>query len=347
MDCKTTVAILNWNGRRHLEEFLPSVVRNSPEACIVVVDNGSADDSLEWLARSFPAVEIMRLGGNFGFTGGYNRALKQLSTPFVVLLNSDVEVAPGWIAPLESALESDASLAACQPRILSYRRRGYFEYAGASGGFIDSLAYPFCRGRMLQTCEPDEGQYEEAVSVFWASGACMMVRREVFLQEGGFEESFFAHMEEIDFCWRLWHRGYRVGVVPASVVYHLGAGTLAHENPRKTFLNFRNGLAMLLKNETGPGLYPRLFLRLLLDGVAGLKFLAEGDGRNTLAVVRAHFSVYRRLGFWLSRRKENRAARTTDIPRAIRYPGLIVWAYFGKGLKRFSDLGTWALSREL
>ena len=332
------VAILNWNGRHHLERFLPSVVQHSGNARIRVIDNASTDDSIAWLEKEFPQVELDVLDRNYGFTGGYNRGIDRIDSELVVLLNSDVEVQKDWLQPLLSRMNLDEKIAACQPKIRSLNEPDKFEYAGASGGMIDFLGYPFCRGRIFESCETDSGQYDDARPVFWATGACMLVRKKYYSEAGGLEECFFAHMEEIDLCWRFWHKGLEVWVEPASEVLHLGAGTLAKSNPRKTFLNFRNGLAMLYMNSHGswsPGI---ILSRLLLDGLAGIQFLMKAEGSNCMAIIRAHFSFYGEIRYWNQKRQRNRMHKIHQIPTRILLNSSIVWQYFLRGKKRFSDL---------
>jgi GT2 family glycosyltransferase len=333
-----TVAILNWNGLHHLKQFLPSVLAHSGNARIRVIDNASTDDSVAWLRETHPQVELDILDRNHGFTGGYNIGIQNISTPLVVLLNSDVETSPSWIVPLLALMNSKPGIAACQPKILSWAQPNQFEYAGAAGGFIDSYGYPFCRGRLFGSCELDEGQYNQARPVFWASGACMMIRRDEFIKTGGLETRFFAHMEEIDLCWRLWHREKEVWVEPASVVLHLGAGTLAKTSPRKTFLNFRNGFAMLFINSSGDWAAIRIASRLVLDGLAGLQFLLKGEFASCLAIIRAHFAFYAGIGYWLKRRQENSTARTSAVPHKVIFRGSLVYAYFLLGKRKFSQL---------
>ena len=289
---QVSVVILNWNGRPLLEEFLPSVVRHTPgeEAEIVVCDNGSTDDSIAWIEKQYPQVRVIPLTENFGYAGGYNRALAQIDTPYAVLLNPDVEVTPGWLSPLVTFCEQHPEAGACQPKIKSYRHRSFFEYAGAAGGFIDKYGYPYCRGRIFSTVEPDNGQYDTPAEIFWASGACLFIRTELFRETGGFDDRFFAHMEEIDLCWRILLSGKKIFVVPQSEVFHLGAATLTTETPRKTFLNFRNNLLMLYKNLPIKEGRPLLFKRRVLDTAAFFKFLLTGKTGNALAIIRAHNS---------------------------------------------------------
>lgn len=338
LDYKITVAILNWNGLGHLREFLPSVVAHSEEAQILMIDNASTDDSVSWVRQAFPHIQVEVLPENLGFTGGYNAGLGAVKTEFCVLLNSDVEVTAGWLPPLISLMETRKDVAACQPKILSYRQRDTFEYAGASGGFIDILGYPFCRGRLFDHCEKDLGQYDTAQPVFWASGACMVVRMETYRQFGGLEPQFFAHMEEIDLCWRFQQAGWAVWVVPASQVYHLGAGTLARSNPRKTFLNFRNGLAVFYCNTPDSSIYWKFSLRLIMDGLAGIQFLLKGQAVDCWAIVRAHFHFYGQWKYWKKRRDFQKKLIVKGSEIKGLYPSSIVWTYFVKGCRRFSDL---------
>lgn len=264
---RISVVILNWNGRHFLERFLPSLMAFTPRdyAEVVVADNGSTDDSIVFLKKFFPEVRLILLDRNYGFTGGYNRALAQLESDYFVLLNSDVEVTQGWLVPLVDLMESDENIAAVMPKIRSYDRREYFEYAGACGGLIDIFGFPYCRGRILNRIERDKGQYDTSVEIFWASGAAMFVRAELYKRFGGLDESYFAHMEEIDLCWRFKNAGYKIMVEPASVVYHVGGGTLPNESPRKLYLNFRNNLSTLYKNLPGMRLFPIMFIRMCME----------------------------------------------------------------------------------
>ena len=332
------IVILNWNGAGFLRRFLPGVLIHAEGARVIVADNASTDDSVELLARDFPGVELLLLDRNFGFCEGYNQALAQVDSPYFVLLNSDVEVTLGWLQPLRNLLEINPRIAAVQPKILAHADPTLFEYAGAGGGYLDRLAYPFCRGRLFDTLEKDLGQYNDARPVAWASGACLLVRRAAWQALGGLEPAFFAHMEEIDFCWRLQNAGYEVWYHGSSAVQHVGGGTLPKTNPRKTFLNFRNGLALLYKNAAPGELLGTVLLRLVLDGVAGLRFLAGGEVRNFWAVLRAHFSFYGNFDYWRRRRRAARPhLRVQD--RAGVYGGSIVWAYFARGKRVFRQLG--------
>jgi GT2 family glycosyltransferase len=329
---KTKVVILNWNGRAHLERYLPSVVRHTmPQYGVVVADNGSTDSSLEYVAETFPEVEIVRLDRNYGFAEGYNRALQEIEAEYYVLLNSDVEVTEGWCEKLVEALDADPQLAAVAPKLLADTDRERFEYAGASGGFIDILGYPFCRGRILSTTELDEGQYDDPREVFWASGAAFACRADVFKSEGGFDAEFFAHMEEIDLCWRMQSSGYRIGIEPRAKVYHLGGGTLSALSPRKTMLNHRNNLAMLYKNLPLSHLLWVLPARLVLDGVAAASYLVKGQWACVKAVWQAHVGFYRMLPSLSAKRKGEQAKRAA-LPRTI-YRGSVIVRRLAGGKK--------------
>ncbi|OGX81339.1 glycosyl transferase family 2 [Hymenobacter glacialis] len=332
------MVILNWNGAHFLRRFLPGVLTHADGARVIVADNGSTDDSAELLVRDFPLVELLLLERNFGFCEGYNQALAQIDSAFYVLLNSDVEVTLGWLRPLRGLLEASPRIAAVQPKILAHADPTFFEYAGAGGGYLDRLAYPFCRGRLFDTLEKDQGQYDDSRPVAWASGACFMVRKSAWQALGGLEPAFFAHMEEIDFCWRLWNAGHEVWYHGGSAVHHVGGGTLPKTNPRKTYLNFRNGLAMLYKNAAPGELLSSMLQRLVLDGVAGIRFLLSGQFADFRAVLRAHFSFYGNFGYWQRQRRATRP-RLTVAARPGVYNGSLVWAYFAKGKRRFSELG--------
>jgi len=331
---KTAVVILNWNGRLFLEAFLPTIIETSKSvADIVVADNQSTDDSVEFLEKKFPDVRIIHTGGNLGYAGGYNRALSQIDAEYFVLLNSDIEVSKNWIEPIIRLMDEDETIAACQPKILSFKERDTFEYAGAGGGFIDKYGYPFCRGRLFQSLEKDTGQYNDNTEIFWASGACMFVRAKYFRASGGLDEDFFAHMEEIDLCWRLKHQGYKIMYCSQSTVYHVGGGTLDKSSPKKTYLNMRNNITMLYKNLPTKQLYPILIIRLFLDFFAAIKFLVDGGVRHFAAVTRAH------LGFYFSFKK-NRAKRKRINKKSVSqiYSGNIVIDHFFRGIKKFKDL---------
>lgn len=303
---RVAVVILNWNGARFLNEFLPSVVKYTPRALaeVVVVDNGSEDNSLELLSSDFKSVRVIKLDRNYGFTGGYNRGLVELGEfEFFLLLNSDVAVSEGYLEPLVNVMDSDSTIAAAQPKILSYTKPEYFEYAGAAGGMINFLGFPYCRGRVMSRVEKDNGQYNKITEIFWASGAAMFVRSGLYLSSGGLDEDFFAHMEEIDFCWRLKNKGYKIMSVPQSSVYHLGGGTLPNNSPYKLFLNFRNSLFMLYKNLTPFKLFPILFMRMCVDGVIGVAYLCQGKFTYFKAVIKAHFAFYKEFRVLREKRK--------------------------------------------
>lgn len=285
---KAAIVILNYNGRHHLEKFLPKVIQYSGEDCrIFIADNASSDDSVIFLKQHYPSLPLLLLPKNLGFSEGYNEALKQIKAAYYILLNSDIEVTPHWTVPLIQLLDQDSHIAACQPKILSYHNRDCFEYAGAAGGFVDYLGYPFCRGRIFDTIEKDTGQYDDTIPVFWATGACLVIRSHIFHGMGGFDKDFFAHMEEIDLCWRMHLAGHKIYYCGLSHVFHIGGGTLPKSNPHKTYLNFRNGLSMLYKNTYGKSVYWKLFLRITLDVIAAMKFLATDSCRDALAVFRA------------------------------------------------------------
>ena len=333
---RTAVVILNWNGVAHLRRFLPSVIRNtSSDIEIIVADNGSTDGSAAMLAEEFPTVRVIRLDRNYGFAEGYNRALAEVDADYCILLNSDVETPEGWTEPLTAVLDGDPTVAAVAPKLLSAENRGEFEYAGASGGFIDRLGYPFCRGRILQCIERDEGQFDDARKVFWASGAALCCRLEVFKRLGGFASEFFAHMEEIDLCWRMQLAGYSVMVEPASRVYHLGGGTLTTSSPRKVFYNHRNNLAMLLRCAPAGQRLAVILLRPLADIMAAISYLAQGHPDWAWAVVRAHRDFLK----WHPRLlKERKAIRASAVAESTQiYGGSIVLRYlFGK--RKFDKL---------
>ncbi|WP_026915466.1 glycosyltransferase family 2 protein [Christiangramia portivictoriae] len=288
----TAVVILNWNGKDLLEKFLPSILLYSEDAKVYVADNHSSDDSVKFLKRNFPQVQVIQNTSNNGYAGGYNEALKQVSEEIIVLLNSDVEVTSSWLAPIVEIFQKEAEVAAIQPKILDYKRKDHFEYAGAAGGYLDQFGYPYCRGRIFQTTEEDSGQYDNNAEIFWASGACLAIRNSVYQEAGGLDEDFFAHQEEIDLCWRIQNMGYRIKYAADSVVYHVGGATLSSMDPKKTYYNFRNGLFLLLKNLRSRDLLPIIFGRMILDGVAALKFLSDGKPDHFTAVLKAHGSFY-------------------------------------------------------
>ncbi len=319
----TAVVILNYNGEKLLRQFLPSVVQHSPGAMIVVADNGSTDNSIAVINNEFPGVKVISLEKNYGFCGGYNRALKVVEADNFVLLNSDVEVTSGWLTALEEVLNTNAYIGAVQPKILSYTNRDHFEYAGAAGGFIDRLGYPFCRGRVFDKLEKDSHQYDDIRPVFWSSGACMIIRAELYHRFGGLDEDFFAHMEEIDLCWKMQRAGYQVYYCGKSTVYHLGAGTLGYGSPTKTYLNFRNGLAMITKHFSTAELLIKLPVRIILDWAAAMMFLIKGKTGNFRAVFRAHGAYLGAIGRILEKRRAIRSQYPV-YPRDTVFKGFIL-----------------------
>jgi GT2 family glycosyltransferase len=329
---KAAVVILNYNGRNYLEQFLPKVILYSQEAEIIVIDNASTDDSISFLQNSFPEIRIIILAQNFGFAGGYNEGLKQVTNPILVLLNSDVEVTANWLSPLISRLESNENIAAVQPKLLDFNRKSHFEYAGAAGGFIDYLGFAYCRGRVFDTCEEDTKQYNNASEIFWATGAAFAIKKQVFEAFGGFDARFFAHMEEIDLCWRIKNTGLQIFYEPLSTVYHVGGGTLNKENTFKTFLNYRNNLAMLFKNLPGHLLFPIIFIRVIIDGISSLKFLKEGKFSSIWAIIKAHFAFYAMIPYlWKNRSK-------TFLAHKSLYSKSVVWQYFAQNRKIYPEL---------
>ncbi|HEX7415033.1 MAG TPA: glycosyltransferase family 2 protein [Bacteroidia bacterium] len=335
---KVAIVILNFNGKNLLQKFLPSVIQYSENATIYVADNASSDDSCLYILEHYPEIKIIALKENYGFAKGYNEALKQVDADYFVLLNSDVEVTTNWISPIINLMDSDKTIAAAQPKILSYNNKTEFEYAGACGGFIDKYGYPFCRGRVFNTLEKDRGQYNNAIEIFWATGACLFIRATVFKELKGFDEFYFAHMEEIDLCWRMNNTGHKVMVVPQSIVYHVGGGTLDKLSPQKTFLNFRNSLLSLTKNNSSGVLFFKLITRLVLDGVAGIKFFIEGTPKHTWAIVKAHFSFYGNLSNTLQLRKDIKSLKDYKPCNKQIYQGSIVFDYYLKKRKLFSEL---------
>lgn len=318
---KTAVVILNWNGAKLLQQFLPSVIEFSGDATIYVADNASTDTSIAVLKNEFPSVKIIENTGNYGFAKGYNEALKCVEEPFYALVNSDIEVSENWLQPIEAIFDNEPNTAIIQPKLLDYKKKTHFEYAGAAGGFIDKYGFPFCRGRIFDTLEEDLGQYDTETEIFWATGACFFIRKEVFRSLQGFDGDFFAHQEEIDLCWRANNVGHTIKYCPTSVVYHVGGATLNEANPMKTFLNFRNSLLMLTKNLPKEKLVPIIFIRLCLDGLAGVQFLFQGKFKHTFAILKAHFYFYHLIGRNL--KKRNHSQKT-----AYYYTKSIVWNYF-------------------
>ena len=335
---KIAVVVLNWNGQKFLEQFLPTVIKHSSIAQIIVADNQSTDTSVSYVKSNFPEVVIIQNSHNDGFAKGYNTALKQVQAEYYVLLNSDVEVTANWLEPIITLMDSNKNIAACQPKILDYNHRHLFEYAGAVGGFIDTYGYPFCRGRIFNHLEEDTNQYNDAVEVFWATGACMFVRAEAFWKVGGFDDDYFAHMEEIDLCWRLKNSGYQIYVQPTSSVYHVGGGTLHKLSPNKTYLNFRNNLTTFTKNASPRFLLLKILYRMLLDGVAAYKFLFEGKGSHFVAVMKAHFSFYAQLPSTLKKRKAMKALPNFRYTESGIFKKNIVFLHFIKGLKTYTEI---------
>lgn len=332
---KVAVVILNYNGKKFLEEFLPNVIANTNAemADVIVADNASTDGSKEFMREHFPAIRLIDNGSNGGFATGYNLALRQIVAEYFVLLNSDIEVTPGWIEPVVELMDAHPEIAACQPKILSYYEKNKFEYAGAAGGFIDRYGYPFCRGRVFQTLEEDRGQYDDVCEVFWATGACLFVRADLYLKHGGLDDSFFAHMEEIDFCWRMKNLGYKIFCCPQSTVYHIGGGTLPKSSSRKTYLNFRNNLSLLYKNLPQSRVFWVISYRIVLDWVAAFKFLCGGGLKDFWAVARAHVDFYRRMH---AIRQKRKALHNHEVGQM--YQRNIVFENYLRGRKTFSSL---------
>jgi GT2 family glycosyltransferase len=334
---KIAIAILNWNGKHHLQKFLPDVVKYSNGTEIYVIDNGSTDDSISLLQRNFPQVKIILNDKNYGFAQGYNEGLKQIDAAIYILLNSDVQVTENWINPVVELFQKDDKIAVIQPKVKSFNQPEYFEHAGAAGGFIDKDFFPFCRGRIFDMNEKDMGQYDEQTEIFWATGACFFIRSQIYHDNNGFDGNFFAHMEEIDLCWRLKNRGYKIFYTPQSTIYHLGGGTLDYLSPRKTFLNFRNNLFLILKNYRGNFLFFKLFRRLMLDGIAGLKFLFSMQFKHTWAVLKAHFAFYSGLFYYLNKRKKLKLNDCRPNKTGI-YNKSIVYDFYINRIKKFSEL---------
>jgi len=335
---KVAVVILNWNGKKFLDQFLPSVIKNNPSfSKVVVADNASTDDSVAFLKSNYPSVEIIQNKVNGGYAKGYNDALKHIDAEYYILLNSDVEVTPNWIDEVINVMDTDKSIAACQPKIKDYNNKTFFEYAGACGGYIDKFGFPFCRGRLFDVNEQDNGQYDTIQEVFWATGACLFIRAELYHKMGGLDEDFFAHMEEIDLCWRLKNVGYKIMVNPNSMVYHVGGGTLNKTNPRKTYLNFRNNLFLIFKNHSSKYFLIKLFIRAVFDGVAALKFLFGGQFNHHLAVWKAHFSFYGSLGILIKKRKKLKTEIKNYATSGV-YDKNVVLDFYWRGKKKFSEI---------
>ncbi len=336
---KTAIVILNWNGLGYLKMFLGTVVKHSTanDTIICVADNNSNDGSLEWVADNYKDVKLLKFDKNYGFAGGYNLAINQLDAKYFVLLNSDIEVTEDWLLPLVSFIDNNPDVASCQPKILSYNRRDYFEHAGAAGGFIDKYGYPFCRGRIFNKIEKDTGQYDSPVDLFWSSGACMIVRGEAWQKCNGFDAAFFAHMEEIDLCWQFSKAGYRVSYVPDSVVYHVGGGSLPYNSPFKIYLNFRNSLFLLYKNLPDNKLYKTIFIRKLLDGLAAVMFLVKADFSSFKAVWKAHIDYYKSISELKMKRKKVKDLEINHPPANILNKS-VVYEFYIKGNKTYNSL---------
>jgi GT2 family glycosyltransferase len=336
---KVAVVILNWNGIKYLQQFLPSVMASTwPGLAVVMGDNASTDGSVDFVKANYPTIRVIQNDSNYGFTGGYNRVLKQVEADYYILLNSDVEVVPGWIEPVIALMQSDDSIAAAAPKILAYANKDTFEHAGAAGGFIDDYGYPFCRGRMFYEVEKDNGQYQQSGEVFWASGASLFIKKKYWELAGGFDESFFAHMEEIDLCWRLKNLGYKVMYCAESTIYHVGGGTLNAENPFKTYLNFRNNLWLLKKNLPFWRAFWVINIRFLMDLLALIRFLMEGKRKDAWAVSRAHQAFV--LSLFKSKVKSQNSKNGGGMPQNQKgiFKGSIVWQFFVKKATKFTDL---------
>jgi GT2 family glycosyltransferase len=329
---KLAIIILNWNGEVLLERFLPSVIEYSSDAELYVADNASTDSSISFLKENYPSVKIIQNSTNGGFAQGYNEALKHVNADIFCLLNSDVEVTARWLDPIMEAFENLPEASVLQPKIIDLLKQDHFEYAGAAGGFIDQLGYPFCRGRIFQHLEKDTGQYNDTKEIFWATGACMFVKRAVFESLGGFDTDYFAHQEEVDFCWRAKNKGHKIYYVGASKVYHLGGSTLSNMNPKKTYLNFRNSLFSITKNLPLRKAVIIIFMRLLLDGIAALRFIFQFRFKHCIAILRAHLSFYRQFPKMLKKREKANFVLKYHTTTSI------VWSYFVYGVKEFNIL---------
>ncbi|MGI9544388.1 MAG: glycosyltransferase family 2 protein [Cyclobacteriaceae bacterium] len=332
---KVAVVILNYNGEQYLKQFLSTVIAHTTPGPVVVVDNGSIDQSTTYLKNHHPQIRLITLQENLGFSGGYNKGLKQIEAEYYVLLNSDVETTANWLEPMIQWLDEHTEAAICQPKIKSYNHPDHFEHAGAAGGWIDVLGYPFCRGRYFDSVELDEGQYDDNQHIFWAGGACMVIRSEIYHQLGGLDPDYFAHMEEIDLCWRAQNAGYQVHYVGQSTVYHVGGGTLSVENPRKTYLNFRNGFSMLVKNLPTNDLFWKLPLRFLMDLIAAFRFIAIGSWNHFFAVFKAQWAYL----WYLRKDLRKRVKPATKGPLKGIYSKSIVWSYFVMKKRSFNQLG--------
>lgn len=332
---RVSIVILNYNGRAFLEQFLPSIIRYSHGHEVVVADNASTDESLIFLNQNFPQIKLLEFDKNHGFCGGYNRALNQLDADYFAIINSDVEVTENWIDPILELFKNDENIAAIQPKLLDFNHKDRFEYAGGAGGFIDKFGYPFCRGRIFDTIEVDDGQYNDTCEIFWSTGACFLIRAKLFKEYGGFDESFFAHMEEIDLCWRMKKDGYKVFHCGDSVVYHVGGGTLNYSNPRKTYLNFRNSMIVLVKNLPANELFWKLPIRWLIDYVAFLKFALSGDIKDAFMILKAHLYVFANFNKALKKRSTDKNFRFNS--KGL-YSKFLLFRYHVAGVRKFKDL---------
>jgi len=330
-----SIVILNYNGRNYLKKFLPTTIKHSKGFDIVIADNNSTDGSVEFLSESYPELQLIKFNENHGFCEGYNKAIDQLNSDFFVLLNSDIEVTENWIEPIINLFEKDVKIAAAQPKLLDYNKKSKFEYAGGAGGFIDKYGYPFCRGRIFDTIEADQGQYNETSEIFWASGACLFIKGELFRKYNGFDKDFFAHMEEIDLCWRMKRDGYKVYFCSESVIYHVGGGTLSYSNPKKTYLNFRNSLLVLIKNLPVRELLIKLLFRWVMDYIAAVKFLVTGNILDAAMVIKAHFYIWKNINKTLGKRK---SIKTTSINMPGVYNKFLLFSYHIARVRKFSDL---------
>jgi GT2 family glycosyltransferase len=336
---KTAVVILNWNGKEYLSRFLPGVLENTvtPDTEVIIADNGSVDDSVEWLMRNYPDLRVIRLDKNYGYAGGYNRALRQIEAEYYILLNSDVSVENGWAEKLTTYMDMHPRVGACQPKVRSVDKPAFFEYAGAAGGYIDKYGYPFCRGRIFDTVEEDRGQYDDTREIFWASGSCMAVRASAFDQCDGFDDTFFVHMEEIDLCWRMQNAGYIICYIPHATVWHVGGGTLSYNSPDKVYYNFRNSLIMMAKNLPTRHLRRTIFMRQLLDSVAAVRLFFRSGYASCRAVARAHRDFRR------SRTTIKTFRTLTPHPDMYHNPHTmmnksLIFEYYMFGRKKFTDL---------
>jgi len=327
---KVAVVILNYNGINWLKKFLRDVVKKTRNADVIVADNASTDDSINYITNNFPSVKLILNKKNEGYAGGYNRALQQISAEYYVLLNTDVEVTNNWIEPIIELMDNDSNIAACQPKIKEFNNKNSFEYAGASGGFLDKYGYPFCRGRIFETLEEDKGQYDDACEVFWASGACLFLRANAFHDVGGFDWEFFAHMEEIDLCWKLKNKGYKIMCEPKSTIFHVGGGTLRSGSTLKTYLNYRNNLLMLYKNLDPHKRFSTIFKRMLLDGISSIKFILNGKPHHIFYIIKAHIKYYILINNYKKKKIKSYQAKL--------FPKSIVYLYFIRGLKTYYQI---------